>query len=147
MKQWVVRMKNGHLPPSWAWVAYKFQLWPSIRYGIGTMTNDLEEAEEFLGEHDCSLLNLFGVVRTVKVGWRRIHSTFEGLSFSILPQNNWLRGSTSFFNTTTLQPHWARSSTHHLRYDSAFLAILTPQLQTSITWWCDWEKSFFMAKS
>ena len=78
MKQWVMRMKNGHLPASWVWVAYTFQLWPSIRYGIVTMINDLEEAEEFLGEHDCSLLNIFGIARTVKVGWRRIHSTFGG---------------------------------------------------------------------
>ena len=48
MKQWVLRMNNGHLPASWAWVAYKFQLWPSIRYELGTMTNDLGEAEDFL---------------------------------------------------------------------------------------------------
>ena len=27
------------------WIAYKFQLWPGVRYGIETMTNDLEEAD------------------------------------------------------------------------------------------------------
>ena len=32
---WINRMKNGHLPAKWAWVTYKFQLWASIRYGIG----------------------------------------------------------------------------------------------------------------
>ena len=78
MEQWVLIMKHGHLPASWVWVAYTFQLWPSIRYGIGTMTNGLDEAEDFLGEHDNSLLNIFGIARTVKVGWRRIHSTFGG---------------------------------------------------------------------
>ena len=42
------------------------------------MTNGLDGTEEFLREHDRSLLNIFGVSRTVKVGWRRIHSTFGG---------------------------------------------------------------------
>ena len=42
------------------------------------MTNALDEAEDFLGEHDRSLLNISGIARTVKVGWRRIHSTFGG---------------------------------------------------------------------
>ena len=68
MEQWVLRMKNGHLPASWAWVAYKFQLWSSIRYRIGTVTHDLDEAGDFLGEHDRSLFNIFEVTRTVKVG-------------------------------------------------------------------------------
>jgi hypothetical protein len=43
---WVSRMKNGHLPSHIAWIAYRLQLWASLRYGIGTMTNDIEEAEE-----------------------------------------------------------------------------------------------------
>ena len=34
------------------WVAYKLQLWPGVRYGIGTMTNNLEEAEEVLDNTD-----------------------------------------------------------------------------------------------
>ena len=44
-------------------------------------------------------------------------------------------------------PKRAKRHDHTLRYDTAFLAILTPQLQTSITWWCDWEKSFTKALS
>ena len=46
------KMKNGHLPSSMGWIAYKFQLWPGVRYDIGTMTNDLEEAEEVLEKTD-----------------------------------------------------------------------------------------------
>ncbi len=46
--QWVTRMKNGHLPNHIAWVAYKHQLWPGLRYGLGTMTNDLEAAKQLL---------------------------------------------------------------------------------------------------
>ena len=35
---WVNRMTNGHLPNHMAWIAYKHQLWPGVRYGLGTMT-------------------------------------------------------------------------------------------------------------
>jgi hypothetical protein len=38
---WVSRMTNGHLPSHMAWVAYRHQLRPGVRYGLGTMTNDL----------------------------------------------------------------------------------------------------------
>ena len=65
---WINRMKNGHLPVKWAWVTYKYQLRPSIRYEIGTMTNDIEEAEELLDEHSYNLLNILGISRTVKKG-------------------------------------------------------------------------------
>ena len=78
VKVWLNRMKNGHLPAKWAWVAYRYQHWPGIRYGIGTMTNDMEEAEELLDEFDYGLLNILGIARTVKKGWRKLHSTFGG---------------------------------------------------------------------
>ena len=81
---WINKMKNGHLPAKCAWVTYKFQLWPSIRYGIGTMTNDMEEAQELLNDHDFSLLNILGIARTVKKGWRKLYTTFGGFGFRIL---------------------------------------------------------------
>ena len=62
-------------------MTYKFQLWPSIRYGIGTMTNDMEEAEELLDVHDYNLLNILGIARTVKKGWRKLRITFGGFGF------------------------------------------------------------------
>ena len=65
---WINRMKNGHLSAKWAWVTYKYQLWPSIRYVIGIMTNGMEKAEELLDEHDYNLLNILGIARTVKRG-------------------------------------------------------------------------------
>ena len=49
-----------------------------IRYGIGTMANDVEEAEELLVEHDYSLLNILGIARTVKKGLRKLHTFFCG---------------------------------------------------------------------
>jgi hypothetical protein len=45
--QWVNRMKNGHLPSHVTWIAYKHQLWPSLGYGLGTMTNNEGETETF----------------------------------------------------------------------------------------------------
>ena len=35
---WVNRMTNGHLLNHMAWIAYEHQLWPGVRYGLGTMT-------------------------------------------------------------------------------------------------------------
>ena len=60
-KVWINRMKNGHLPSHIAWMAYKLQLWASLRYGIGTMTNDIEEAEELFKEQEQGLLNILGI--------------------------------------------------------------------------------------
>jgi hypothetical protein len=42
---WIHRMRNGHLPGHIAWTAYKHQLWPGLRYGLWTMTNNLEPAD------------------------------------------------------------------------------------------------------
>ena len=78
---WINRMKNGHLPAKCVWVTYKFQLWPSIRYGIGTVRNDMEEAEELLNDHDSSLLNILGIARTAKKGWKKLHTIFGGFGF------------------------------------------------------------------
>ena len=72
------KTKNGHLPSSMGWIAYKLQLWPGVRYGIGTMTNDLEEAEEGLNKTAHRMLEVLGIASTVKKGWRRIRSTFGG---------------------------------------------------------------------
>ena len=78
MSTWINRMKNGHLPSHIAWVAYKQQLWPGLRYGLGTMTNDIEEAEDLTQKEDWTMLNILGVARTVTKGLRRLQSTFGG---------------------------------------------------------------------
>ena len=61
-------MQNGHLPGhiAWTWTAYKHQLWPGLRYGLGTMTNNLEPADELLHTKDYKLLNMFGVLRNFR---------------------------------------------------------------------------------
>ncbi len=45
---WINRMTNGHLPSHIAWVAYRQQLWPGLRYGLGTMTKDIKPAAKLL---------------------------------------------------------------------------------------------------
>ena len=71
-------MKNGHLSSHVAWIAYRLQLWPGIRYGLGTLTNDIEEANNLLSETEAKTLNTLGVVRMATTGLRRLHTTFGG---------------------------------------------------------------------
>ena len=66
---WIDKMRNIQLPSSVCWIAYKFQLWPGVRYGIGTMINNLEEVEEVLDKSDYRMLNVLGIANTVKKGW------------------------------------------------------------------------------
>ena len=41
----------------------------------------MEEAEELLDDHDFSLLNILGIARTAKKGWRKLHTTLGGFVF------------------------------------------------------------------
>ncbi len=65
---WTDRMTNGHLPHHMAWIAYRLQLWPGLRYGLGTMTNDIEEATRVNSKTDYRMLKILGVARTVTKG-------------------------------------------------------------------------------
>jgi hypothetical protein len=58
-------MRNGHLPSSMSWITYKFQLWPGVRYGIGTMPKNLKEADEVFNKMDYRMLNILGIASTV----------------------------------------------------------------------------------
>ncbi len=63
-----------------AWIANKHQLWPGLRYGLGTMTNNIEEATGVNTKTDYRMLNILGVARTVTKGPRTLHATFGGFS-------------------------------------------------------------------
>ena len=67
---WINRMKNGHLPSNITWVAYKLQLWTGLRYGLGTMTDNLEEAESLLHNEDQEMLNIVGISQNIMRGLR-----------------------------------------------------------------------------
>jgi hypothetical protein len=75
---WTDRMTNGHLPCHMAWIAYKLQLWLGLRYELGTMTNDIEEATSVNTKTDYRMLNILGVAQTVTKGLRMLHTTFGG---------------------------------------------------------------------
>ncbi len=78
-------MQNGHLPCLIAWTAYTHQMWPGLRYGLETMTNDIEPAKELLHAEDYKMLNVLGVLRNVTKGLRWIHTTFGGFGLLSLP--------------------------------------------------------------
>jgi hypothetical protein len=82
---WTSRMTNGHLPHHMAWIAYKLQLWPGLRYSLGTMTNDIEEAASVNTEINYKMLNILGVACTVTKGFRTLHTTFRGFSLLSVP--------------------------------------------------------------
>jgi hypothetical protein len=82
---WITRMKNGHLPAHMAWIAYKLQLWPGLRYGLGTMTNDIEATDAIFDKDDYDIMPILGVARTVKRELRKLHTTFGGFGLFHLP--------------------------------------------------------------
>ena len=59
-------MRNGYIPAYMGWIAYTFQMWPGVRHEIETMTNNLEEAEEMPNKTDYRMLNILGILSTVK---------------------------------------------------------------------------------
>jgi hypothetical protein len=74
-----------HLPNHMAWIAYKHQLWPGVWYGLGTMTNDLEVADNLLYEEDYRKLNVVGVACRITKGLHCLHTTFGGFGLFNLP--------------------------------------------------------------
>jgi hypothetical protein len=71
-----------------ALIACKHQLWPGVWYGLGTMTNDLEVADNLLHEEDYRTLNVVGVARSVTKGLHHLHTTFGGSAYLTYPSSN-----------------------------------------------------------
>jgi hypothetical protein len=94
---WVNRITNGHLPSHMAWVAYKHQLWPGVRYGLGTMTNNIAPAKTLLDKVDYKTLNVLGILRNVTKGLRKIHTTFSGFGLFNLPTEQPISSVNMFF--------------------------------------------------
>jgi hypothetical protein len=94
---WVNRMTNGHLPSHIAWVAYRHQLWLGLRYGLGTMTNDIDPAAKLLDKVDYKTLNVLGIIRNVMKGLRKIHTTFGGFGLFNLATEQLISRVNMFF--------------------------------------------------
>ena len=76
---WSYKILNGHLPASWVWRSYCFQLRAQLLYALSTLTNDLASAEQCLYTLEYKILPQLGVNRHIKKGWRRLHQTFGGV--------------------------------------------------------------------
>jgi hypothetical protein len=83
--RWTSRMTNGHLPHHMAWVVYRHQLWLGLQYGLGSMINDIEEAENALQESNYMMHNILGVACIVTKGPRKLHTTFGGFGLFSIP--------------------------------------------------------------
>ena len=102
--EWLNKIRNGHLPSSYALMSYYQQLWPGLRYGLGTLSNRLSAAEECLGKFDYQLLPYIGVNRNIKREWRTLHHAFGGLGLLSLPIEQFI------CRTTLLLQHYNTSS-------------------------------------
>ena len=49
------------------------------------MTNELEKSQEVLTNLDYEILPILGIARTIKRGWRRLHTTFGGFGLLNFP--------------------------------------------------------------
>jgi hypothetical protein len=78
-------MKNGHLQSHVVWLAYKHQLWPSLRYVLGTMTNKMEVEGKLLNETDYKMLNILGIFCNISTGLQKLHTTFGRFGLFSLP--------------------------------------------------------------
>jgi hypothetical protein len=94
---WINRMANGHLPSHIAWVAYRHQLWPGLRYGLGTMTNEIKPAATLLDEVNYKTLNVLSILRNVTKGLRKIHTTFGGFRLFNLATEKLINRVNMFF--------------------------------------------------
>ena len=121
MENWIHHIKNGHLPPHMGWIAYQLQLWLGVRYGIGMMTNDVEEAEDALRKTDYLRLNMLGIASTVRKGWCRIHTTLGSFFLLTLPTKR----------LNLLLQHYHTSAVLSKKLD-VFFCYLQPQLGINI---------------
>ncbi len=68
-----------------AWVLYRHQLWPGVRYGLGTMVNNLEVTDNLLHKEDYRMLNILGVVCSITKGFWHLHTSFGVFGLFDLP--------------------------------------------------------------
>jgi hypothetical protein len=79
LSKWMGRLKNAHLPVHLAWKAYQHQLWPSIRYGIGTLATSRKDIKDLLHKLEFEMLLYLGVNQHVETEWRRLPREFGGI--------------------------------------------------------------------
>jgi hypothetical protein len=83
VQTWIARIKNGHLPVSFNWTSYIFQLWTGVHYGIGALPADQDELDGFLQESYRDMLPNLGVNRNIMRGWCTLHRSFLGIGIGL----------------------------------------------------------------
>ena len=78
ISMWVSQVLNRHLPNHMAWFAYRHQLWPGIRFGLGKIMNDLKETNKLLHREDYRILNALEIACNVSKELRGLHTSFGG---------------------------------------------------------------------
>jgi hypothetical protein len=85
VNKWISKMKNGHLPARLGWIAYKFKLWPRIKYGLATLAMPLEIAQKVLQPKNFHLLSFLGVNQNMKCKWPTLHRAFGDIGLYSSP--------------------------------------------------------------
>ncbi len=94
-------MKNDHLPSHVAWIAYRHQLWQGLRYGLGTMTNNMDVSNQLLDKTYYKMLNILGIFCNVTTGLRKLHTTFGGFCLFSLPTKQLISHVNMLYSTIT----------------------------------------------
>jgi hypothetical protein len=111
---WITRMSNGLLPAHMAWIAYKLQLWPGLRYGLSTVTNNLEATEAIFNKANYDMMPILGVARTVKRELQKLHTTFGRFGLFHLPTEQ------QICRINMLLQHYHTSTALSKKLDSSF---------------------------
>ena len=59
-----------------------------MRYGIGTMTNDVEDSKHLLDKWDYETLHILGFASTIKKGGKNYYQLFEEWEFLTSTMNS-----------------------------------------------------------
>jgi hypothetical protein len=84
-RTWMERIKNSTLPTHLVWRAYRYQLWPGLRYSLGKNATWNAATRSLLHALEFEMLSSMGVNKHVKVEWRTIAREFWGIRLFSLP--------------------------------------------------------------
>jgi hypothetical protein len=88
--KWVNNIKNAHLVSTLVWKSHLFQLWPGLRYGLGTLTNSMDDLIECTHRIEVELLPLLGVNRHIPWEWRILPQAYGGVGLLHLPTKQFI---------------------------------------------------------
>jgi hypothetical protein len=84
-RTWMEQIKNSTLPTHLVWRVYRYQLWPRLRYGLGTLATRNAATSSLLHGLEFEMVSSMGVNKHVKVEWRTIAREFRGIGHFSLP--------------------------------------------------------------